>query len=140
MPKQTCLPARQGKHAEREADMVNIEETLDYLRSQGFESEVLEFKEAKNGYDFKKLGKYFSALSNEANLMGKDDAWLVFGIKESDKSIVGSNFRLNAADLQSLKAEIADKTTHRITFKEIHVINTDQGRVVLFQIPPAPQG
>lgn len=32
------------------------------------ESEVVEFKEAKNGYDFAKLGKYFSALSNEANL------------------------------------------------------------------------
>jgi len=117
-----------------------IKKTLDYLRSQGFESEVLEFKEAKNGYDFKKLGKYFGALSNEANLMGKDDAWLVFGIKDSDKSIVGSNFRLNLADLQSLKAEIADKTTNRITFKDIHVVSTDQGRVVLFQIPPAPKG
>jgi len=120
--------------------MLNIEETLDYLRSQGFENEVLEFKEAKNSYEFKKIGKYFSALSNEANLMGKDNAWLVFGIKDSDKSIVGSNFRLNPADLQSLKAEIASKTTHRITFKDIHVVNTDQGRVVLFQIPPAPQG
>jgi len=120
--------------------MMVIKKTLDYLRSQGFESEVLEFKEAKNGYDFKKLGKYFSALSNEANLMGKEDAWLVFGIKNSDKSIVGTNFRINPADLQSLKAEVADKTTSRITFKDIHVVNVDQGRVILFQIPPAPQG
>lgn len=31
------------------------------------ENEVVEFKEAKNTYDFIKLGKYFSALSNEAN-------------------------------------------------------------------------
>ena len=32
---------------------------------------------AKNGYDFTKLGKYFSALSNEANLKGVPAAWLV---------------------------------------------------------------
>ena len=32
------------------------------------ENEVVEFKEARNGYDFTKLGKYFSALCNEANL------------------------------------------------------------------------
>jgi len=119
---------------------MGIQETLDYLRSQGFENEVLEFKEAKNGYDFRKLGKYFSALSNEANLMGKKDAWLVFGVRDSNQSIVGTNFRVNPADLQSLKAEIGNKTTHRITFKDIHVVNTDQGRVILFQIPAAPQG
>jgi ATP-dependent DNA helicase RecG len=38
------------------------------------ETEVVEFKEAKNTYDFAKLGKYFSALSNEANLRGMDAA------------------------------------------------------------------
>jgi hypothetical protein len=32
------------------------------------ENEIVEFKEAKPGYDFNKIGKYFSALSNEANL------------------------------------------------------------------------
>jgi hypothetical protein len=32
------------------------------------ESEVIEFKEAKTTFDKKKLGQYFSVLSNEANL------------------------------------------------------------------------
>ncbi|MCK5295220.1 MAG: hypothetical protein KAJ49_11235 [Arcobacteraceae bacterium] len=36
---------------------------------QSNETEVLEFKEAKTNYDFNKIGKYFSALSNEANLL-----------------------------------------------------------------------
>ena len=54
------------------------------------ESEILEFKEAKNSYDIDKLGKYFSALSNEANLVGKDKAYLLFGVKD-DKTIVGTN-------------------------------------------------
>ena len=35
------------------------------------ETEYIEFKEAKNDYGFDKVGKYFSALSNEANLHGK---------------------------------------------------------------------
>lgn len=120
--------------------MTDIKAKLDYLRSQVSETEVLEFKEAKNNYDFKKLGKYFSALSNEANLLGKEEAWLVFGIKDKYKSIVGTRFRNNTAKLQNLKAEIADKTTNRITFKEIYEINTEDGRVILFQIPPAPKG
>ena len=30
------------------------------------ENEIVEFKEAKNGYDFNKIGKYFSALSQKA--------------------------------------------------------------------------
>lgn len=36
------------------------------------ESEVVEFKKAENSFDFDDLGKYFSALSNEAF------AWLPF--------------------------------------------------------------
>lgn len=44
------------------------------------ENEVVEFKEAKNGYDFTKLGRYFSALSNEANLKRQPAAWLVLGV------------------------------------------------------------
>ena len=66
--------------------------------------------------------------------------WLVFGVQDSDKSVVGTVYRQDKASLHSLKAEIADKTTNRITFKEIHEVETPQGRVILFQIPPAPQG
>ena len=106
----------------------------------GYENEVVEFKEAKQQYDFEKLGKYFSALCNEANLKGKRAAWLAFGVKDSDRSIVGSQFRPNAADLNSLKAEIANHTTGRLSFIEIWECPTPEGRVVLFEIPAAPKG
>ncbi len=104
------------------------------------EIEVVEFKEAKSGYDFNKLGKYFSALSNEANLMGRPYAWLIFGIENKKFTVVGSNFRTNRKDLDSLKGEIANKTTNRITFIEIHELIQDDKRVVMFQIPAAPKG
>ena len=118
----------------------NIQTILQSLRLQGYENEIVEFKEAKTQFDFEKIGKYFSALCNEANLKSKRSAWLIFGIKDSDKSIVGSKFRINRADLESLKAEIANHTTGRLTFIEIYEEHTPNGRVVLFEIPAAPRG
>jgi ATP-dependent DNA helicase RecG len=118
----------------------DLENTLQQLRSLSAETEVVEFKEAKNGYDFTKLGKYFSALSNEANLKGRPYAWLVFGIENKHHNIVNSQFRLVRKDLDSLKGEVANKTTNRITFIEIHELNLPEGRVLMFQIPAAPKG
>ena len=54
--------------------------------------------------------------------------------------VVGSRFRENRKDLDSLKNEIANKTTNRITFIEIHELRLPEGRVVMFQIPAAPRG
>lgn len=70
-----------------------IEGKLQELISQSYENEVVEFKEAKNQYDFNKIGRYFSALSNEANLLGRKSAWLVFGIRDKDKSIIDIKYR-----------------------------------------------
>jgi ATP-dependent DNA helicase RecG len=110
------------------------------LRNLSAENEIIEFKEAKTGYDFNRLGKYFSALSNEANLKGKPFAWLVFGVENKKHSIVGSQFRTIRKDLDSLKSEIANKTTNRITFIDIYELNEPDGRVIMFQIPAAPKG
>lgn len=57
------------------------------------ESEVVEFKKAENNFDFDDLGKYFSALSNEANLRGLDFAWLVFGYDEKRHEIVARHIK-----------------------------------------------
>ena len=120
--------------------MIDIEATLAHLRSHAAETEVLEFKEAKNNYSFQKLGKYFSALANEANLLGRKEAWLVFGVKDSNKSIVNTRYRSEPGMLDRLKLGVADKTTNRISFKEIYAVETPEGRVILFQIPAAPRG
>ena len=113
--------------------------TLRQLLHSTGENEVVEFKEAKRTYDLNKLGRYFSALSNEACLKGLKSAWLVFGVKDN-QTVVGTQFRVTAKDLQSLKKEVADKTTNRLTFIEIYEISHPDGRVLLFEIPAAPQG
>ena len=120
-----------------ESELNNILTTATALPA---ENEIIEFKEAKENYDFDKIGKYFSALSNEANLKGKPCAWLIFGVENSKHQIVGSRYRSDRKKLDSLKKEISDKTTHNISFIEIHELNTPEGRVIMFQIPAAPQG
>jgi len=117
-----------------------LRQILQQLRNLTAENEIVEFKEAKNGYDFSKLGKYFSALSNEANLKGNPHAWLVFGVENKKHAIVGSQYRPQRKDLDSLKSEIAGKITNRITFIEIYELIFPEGRVVMFQIPAAPKG
>lgn len=103
-----------------------------------FENEVVEFKEARSNYHFNDIGKYFSALSNEANLRGLQEAWLIFGISD-DKKIVGTDFRKQGG-LQNLKKEIVNGTNERLTFMEIYILNLEKCRVIAFQIPPAIRG
>ena len=105
---------------------------------ESFESEVIEFKEARTNYSFNDIGKYFSALSNEANLRGLQEAWLVFGVSD-DKRYVGTEFR-KQGNLQNLKKEIVNGTNERLTFLEIYELTIEKCRVIAFQIPPAIRG
>ncbi len=118
----------------------DLQDILEKLISLPAENEVVEFKEAKNDHSFDKIGKYFSALSNEANLKRKPYAWLIFGIEDKRHIIVGSNYRFARKKLDSLKEEIANKINNRITFMEIYELTRPEGRVVMFQIPAAPEG
>lgn len=103
-----------------------------------FESEVVEFKEATSNYSFNDIGRYFSALGNEANIRGLNEAWLIFGIT-NDKQIKGTNYRKDG-NLQSLKKEITNGTNEKLTFYDIYCIEMEGKRVIAFQIPPAIPG
>ena len=103
-----------------------------------FEDEVVEFKEARTNYSFKDIGKYFSALGNEANIRDKKEGWLIFGV-DNDMNIVGSEYRKEGG-LHNLKKEIVGGTNERLTFMEIYELYIDKCRIVAFQIPPAMRG
>lgn len=115
----------------------NILGQLHHLLAVSTENEVIEFKEAKTTYHFDKIGEYFSALANEANLKGHASAWLVFGVSD-DRKIIGTKFRPQPKDLHSLKYEIAKLTTGGLSFVEIHEVQENGKRVLLFEIPAAP--
>lgn len=105
-----------------------------------WENEVVEFKQAGGDYDTDRIGEYFSALSNEANLRGMERAWLVFGVNNKSRAVVGTNYRLEPERLHGLKNQIAQGTEPSITFRDIHVLNHAADRVVLMEVPPAPRG
>lgn len=119
--------------------LYDLEELLRKLLAMPAESELVEFKEANDGFDSDKLGKYFSALSNEANLKGAEEGWLVFGVNNA-QNVVGTAFRSDPAKLQNLTKEIADHCTNRLTFRGIHEVVYEGKRVILFEIPPATTG
>jgi ATP-dependent DNA helicase RecG len=114
-----------------------MKELLERLLSLPVENEVVEFKEAKNQFDKDDLGKYFSALANEANLAGLKNAWLVFGVK-SDRTIVGTS--ISDKQLNEYKAEVGLQTSPRCSFVSVHSVIKQGKNVLMFEIPPAPQG
>jgi ATP-dependent DNA helicase RecG len=111
--------------------------TLENLLSLTSENEVVEFKEAKTQYDKDKLGQYFSALSNEANLKNLNYAWMVLGVK-NDKSLVGTS--INDDQLNDYKNELAQHTSPRLSFELTKRLEINGKPVILCKIPAAPQG
>lgn len=103
------------------------------------ESEVVEFKRAENSFDFDDLGKYFSALSNEANLRGLEFAWLIFGYDEKKRTVVGTSFKDGEGALNKLKHDFSQHTTDGQTFREIVPIEVECKRVLMFKIPASPR-
>ena len=117
-----------------------INTILTSLLAMSSETETVEFKKAENSFSDSDLGKYFSALSNEANLKRKKYAWFVLGVDNSTHRIIGTQYKPSRTSLDELKKKIADQTTNRITFDEIYAFEREGKRVVMFQIPAAPQG
>lgn len=101
----------------------------------------MEFKEANDNLPTSDIGKYFSALANEANLKSKECGWLVFGVRNRTRSVVGTTYREDRERLQSIKKQIGDGTDPNTTFREVHELLTGDGqRIVFFEIPAAPRG
>lgn len=118
---------------------MNIYDTFNNLRYH-HEDEVVEFKKAENNFDFDDLGKYFSALSNEANLRDKGFAWLVFGVHDKMREILGTSYKNSMKSLQKLKQDLSQHTTDNNTFRDIYELKIEGKRVLMFQIPAAPRG
>lgn len=103
------------------------------------ESEVVEFKKAENNFDFDDLGKYFSALSNEANLRGLPFAWLVFGYDEKKHEIVGTSYKDGEGALNKVKQDLTNNMSDAQTFREIMPVEVDGKRILMFKIPASPR-
>ena len=111
-----------------------------------WEYEIVEFKEAKGSYSEDKIGQYFSAISNEANLKQQQFGWFILGVSESkERHPVGTSFKQgNPSLLEKFKYEIAKETTDGMTFLDIielyPVYAGKECRVLMFKVPAAVAG
>ena len=95
----------------------------------GIEGENLEFKEAKNRFDFTELAKYCAALANEGG--GK----VVLGVTNArPRKVVGTKA---FEQVERTRAGLMQKMPLRIEASE--VLHPD-GRVLVFEVPARPLG
>jgi len=113
-------------------------ETARRLIEQEAKNEVLEFKAANKQLHADDVGKYFSALSNAANLGGKDSAWLILGVNDQ-RQIVGSQAYPEADNLNSLKTKLHQGSGGQ-GFLRILECHFNDKRVLAFEIPAALPG
>ena len=106
--------------------------TMDQInlwRQSVSETQSLEFKEAKNSYDFEKLCDYCIAIANEGG------GHMVLGVADkSPRPVVGSSAFPN---LVTITERLFEKLGFRVEAEE--VVHPD-GRVVVFTIPARPRG
>ena len=104
-------------------------EQIDLWRTMPSENQHLEFKEAKNQFDSRKLYRYCVALANE------EGGFLVLGIADKPpRPVVGSNAFPNTV-------ATASKIFTAVGFRvEVIEVNHPDGRVVVLQIPSRPKG
>ena len=139
------MPYFEYSKSAKDVEYYEILETL----MQRWEYEIVEFKEAKSNYDMEKIGRYFSAISNEANLRQQQYGWLVFGVGEEQKTkikkIVGTAYKKGDKSLlERFKYEISRDTANGMTFYDIieifPTVNGKEYRVLMFKIPAAATG
>ena len=94
-------------HTDIHRETVEREIIVDALENE--KQEIVEFKEAKLDFNFDKLGSYFSALANEANLQGVSCAWLVFGIS-TRRLMKGRTIVVNLKQVKSTLANLGVET------------------------------
>lgn len=109
--------------------MSTTPEQIDLWRQSPSEHQRLEFKEAKNQYDFAKLCQYCVALANEGGglfLLGLED--------KPPRRVVGTQACRNAVGM-------AEKLFEAVGFRvDVEEVAHPDGRVVVLHIPSRPAG
>lgn len=90
---------------------------LNELRKLPNETEWVEFKH--NNDLAPMIGEYISALANSAALMGKQNAYVVWGIADDDHAVVGTDFKPSQEHFkqQELESWLLQKISPKIAFR-----------------------
>lgn len=113
-----------------------LERLVQSVTSLGRESEWIEFK--LDNTDPQQIGENISALSNAAALHHKPSAYIVWGIEDNSRALVGTSFRPRKVKKGSQELEnwLVTQLEPRIDLK-IHEGDVDGRYMVVFEIQPA---
>jgi len=108
--------------------LISVEQ-IDAWRHEPTETEVLEFKEAKNQFDTEKLFAYCVAIGNEGG------GHLLLGIhNDPPRHVVGTRAIDNPTGM-------SEKIFNKLGFRvDIEVVQHPDGRIVVLRIPACPRG
>lgn len=111
---------------------MKIEDIKELIASTG-ENEWIEFK--VNDCNPREIGEYISALSNSACLHNMEFGYLIFGIENSSKAIVGTNFKPKQTKVgnEELENWLATQLKPRNDFSIIELI-VNSKTVIVFKI------
>ena len=111
---------------------MDINELLNELLSESVESEWLEFKENNDQPEL--IGQYLSALSNSACLHNKQYGYLVYGVQDGTKNIVGTKFNPATAKgkgNEGLEPWLAMRLNPRIDFRIFQCIVENKTVIII---------
>lgn len=106
------------------------------LRKLPRETEWVEFKE--NKAEPEEIGEYISSLANSAALLGKPLAYVVWGVSDSDHSVVGTTFDPHAAKVgnEALENWLLRLLSPKLQFRFLPV-QLEGKRLVILEIEQA---
>ena len=109
---------------------------LQELLSHSQETEWIEFKQ--NWANPEDIGEYVSALANAAALCGKRAGYLVWGVEDQSKRIVGTDFRPRRAKKgnEELEGWLLRFLWPQVDLR-IHEFQYQGRHLVIFEVPPA---
>lgn len=117
------------------SDQYSITLIDEFRRGQG-ETGCVEFK--KDYANPTMIGKYISAIANAATLSDQPFGYVVWGIRDSDQVIIGTDFEPSSVKTakQPLEFWLARRLSPDIAFS-FESVNHPAGRIVLLKIPAA---
>jgi predicted HTH transcriptional regulator len=124
--------------------MENLEKLINELRKLPTETPWVEFKH--NNYDPKMIGQNISALANGAALHEKNFAYMLWGINNESREVVGTDYNLQTLKkgnqeleswLRLLLSKNADFEFHSVKIEKMNVgvliINSAANQTVTFE-------
>ncbi len=114
----------------------HLQSLVEELRQLPAETEWLEFK--VNNTKPQEIGEYLSALSNSATYCGKANAYIIWGVSDSNRAVVGTTFKPSEAKVgnEALESWLLRLLSPKIHFYFYEFL-LEEKNIVLLEISAA---